>query len=49
MTHAAYLVGAYGLTTVILGGYAAWVIARRRVLARTLGIDDGSHRPIAPK
>ena len=41
MTHVAYIVAAYGLTTAILGGYAAWVITRRRALARTLGLDAG--------
>jgi len=48
MTHAAYLVAAYGLSTAILGGYAAWVIGRRRSLARTLGL-DGAPRPGSPE
>ena len=42
MTHAAYIFAGYGLTTAILAGYAAWVITRRRSLARTLGLDDGA-------
>jgi hypothetical protein len=48
MTHAAYIVAGYGLTTAILAGYATWVITRRRALARALGIGldgDGSSRP----
>ena len=44
MTHAAYIFAGYGLTTAILAGYATWVVTRRRVLARTLGLDD-SPRP----
>jgi len=50
MTHAAYVFAGYGLTTAALAGYATWVITRRRVLARTLGLpdhrmDDGSPGP----
>ncbi|HVF14395.1 MAG TPA: heme exporter protein CcmD [Acidimicrobiales bacterium] len=45
MTHAAYVFAGYGLTTGVLAGYAAWVITRRRTLARTLGLDDGASRP----
>ncbi len=41
MTHAAYVFAGYGLTAAALAGYATWVITRRRVLARTLGLDDG--------
>ena len=48
MTHAAYIVAGYGLTSAILAGYAAWVIGRRRVLARNLGLDDGA-APVSPK
>jgi heme exporter protein CcmD len=42
MTHAAYIVAGYGLTTAFLAGYAAWVVTRRRALARTLGFDAGT-------
>jgi len=49
MTHAAYIVAAYGLSTAILAGYATWVIARRRTLARTLGLDDASPRAGSPE
>jgi heme exporter protein D len=48
MTHAAYIFAGYGLTTLVLAGYATWVVTRRRVLARTLGLDGpgrGSSRP----
>ncbi len=48
MTHAAYIFAGYGLTTAVLGGYAAWVISRRRSLARTLGLDPGG-RPPSPE
>ena len=36
MTHVGYLVGGYGVTFGVLAGYAAWVVARRRALAREL-------------
>ncbi len=49
MSHAAYIVAGYGLTTGILAGYATWVITRRRALARTLGLDDGTSRPTRPE
>ena len=39
MTDAAYVFAGYGLSTAVLAGYAAWVIARRRSLTRTLGLD----------
>jgi heme exporter protein CcmD len=42
MTHAAYIFAGYGLTTAVLAGYAAWVVSRRRSLARVLGLDHGS-------
>ncbi len=42
MTHAAYIFAGYGLTTAVLAGYAAWVVSRRRSLARALGLDHGS-------
>jgi heme exporter protein CcmD len=45
MTDAAYIVAGYGLTTAVLGGYAAWVVTRRRSLARSLKIDHGSKPP----
>jgi hypothetical protein len=48
MTHAAYIVAGYGLTTAVLGGYSFWVIARRRSLARALGLDGGRPRPTDP-
>jgi hypothetical protein len=44
MTHFAYIVAGYGLTTAVLAGYATWVITRRRNLARTLGLDGGAKR-----
>ena len=34
MTHTGYLIGGYGVTFGVLAGYAAWVVARRRTLAR---------------
>ena len=34
MTHTGYLVGGYGVTFAVLAGYAAWVVARGRALAR---------------
>lgn len=34
MTHAAYLLAGYGITAAVLGGYAWWLIARRRSLSR---------------
>lgn len=40
MTHVAYIAAGYGLTTAVLAGYTAWVLARRRALARTLGLDS---------
>jgi hypothetical protein len=42
MSHAAYIFAGYGLTTAVLGVYTAWVITRRRTLARALGLDDGA-------
>lgn len=42
MTHAAYIFAGYGLTTAVLAGYAAWVVTRRKTLARTLGLDHGA-------
>ena len=38
MTDAAYIVAGYGLSTAVLAGYAAWVVTRRRALARALGL-----------
>ncbi len=56
MTHAAYIFAGYGLTAAILAGYAAWVIGRRRTLARALGLDGapgleggGAQRPAPPE
>ena len=49
MTHAAYIFAGYGLTTAILGGYAAWVIGRRRALARALGLGDDAPRSGPPE
>ena len=43
MTHAAYVFSGYAATVVALGGYAAWIISRRRALARLLppqGVGD---------
>ena len=45
MTHTGYLVGGYGVTFGVLAGYAAWVVARRRNLAReTLAEAEGRDR-----
>jgi hypothetical protein len=49
MTHTAYIVAGYGLSTGILAGYATWVVTRRRALARLLGLDERAHRPAPPE
>lgn len=41
MTDAGYIFAGYGITTLILGSYAGWVIHRRKVMARLLAKDDG--------
>jgi hypothetical protein len=48
VTDAAYVFAGYGLSSAVLAGYAAWVIARRRSLARTLGRDGPPPRPASP-
>lgn len=45
MTHAVYVFSGYAATAAALGAYAAWIISRRRALARLLpppmsGTDD---------
>ena len=47
MSHVAYLVAGYGLTTAVLGSYAAWVLRRERVLSRHLG-ETGTGRRATP-
>lgn len=46
MTHFAYIVAGYGLTAAVLAGYSAWVLGRRRALARTLGLAQDA--PVPP-
>ena len=36
MTHAVYVFSGYAATAAALGAYAAWIISRRRALARQL-------------
>jgi heme exporter protein CcmD len=36
VTHAAYVFGGYAATAAALGAYAAWILSRRRALARQL-------------
>lgn len=36
MTHAVYVFSGYAVTAIVLGAYAAWIVARRRALARLL-------------
>ena len=45
MTHAVYVFSGYAATAAVLGAYAAWILSRRRALARHLaaappGTDD---------
>jgi len=44
VTHFGYLLAGYTLTFVVLAGYAAWVLARRRSLARLLPEGGGPER-----
>jgi hypothetical protein len=48
VTDAAYVFAGYGLSSAVLAGYAAWVIARRRSLARALGRDGPPPRAPRP-
>jgi len=42
VTDAGYIFAGYAATAVVLGGYAAWVIRRRRTLSRLLSpVDKG--------
>ncbi len=43
MTHLGYLVAGYTLTFVLLAGYAAWVMSRRRTLSRMLAEGGPEH------
>jgi heme exporter protein CcmD len=36
VTHAVYVFSGYAATTALLGAYAAWIISRRRAVARSL-------------
>ena len=36
MTHTGYLAAGYGATFVVLATYAAWIVGRKRALAREL-------------
>ena len=35
MTHAAYVFSGYAATAAVLAAYTAWILSRRRALART--------------
>ena len=39
MTDAVYVYAGYALTAAVLGGYAAWIVARTRSLRRRLRDD----------
>lgn len=51
MTHLAYIIAGYGLTTGILGGYALWMRMRHRALLafdeRGRGDGDGAEQGLA--
>jgi hypothetical protein len=40
VTDAGFIFAGYGLTTLILGSYATWVIRKRKSMARLLSKDD---------
>jgi len=44
VTHFGYLIAGYALTFGALGGYAAWILSRRRKLARLLPDESAAQR-----
>ncbi len=44
MTHFGYLVAGYTVTFGALAGYAAWILSRRRALARLLPPEERAGR-----
>ena len=36
MTHVGYLIAGYGVTFAVLSSYAAWIVGKKRALAREL-------------
>ncbi len=44
MTHFGYLVAGYTVTFGALAGYAAWILSRRRTLARLLPPEERAGR-----
>ena len=44
MTHTGYLVAGYGVTFAVLAGYAAWIVGRKRTLARRPAPEERDER-----
>jgi hypothetical protein len=44
MTDAGYLVAGYSVTFAVLAAYAAWIVGRKRALARELPPDERDPR-----
>ena len=44
MTHTGYLLAGYGATFAVLATYAAWIVAKRRALARELPSEERDPR-----
>ena len=47
MTHAAYVFAGYAATTLVLAGYAGWIISRRRALLRQVNRVGDPAQPAA--
>ena len=44
MTHAGYLIAGYGATFAVLASYAAWIVSKKRALARELPPEERDPR-----
>src|SRR5207248_10946079 len=44
VTHTGYLVAGYGATFAVLAAYAAWIVAKRRAMARELPSEERDPR-----
>ncbi|MBV9412328.1 MAG: heme exporter protein CcmD [Acidimicrobiia bacterium] len=40
MTHVSYLIAGYGATFVVLASYSAWIVSKKRALARELSPEE---------
>jgi heme exporter protein CcmD len=44
VTHVGYLIAGYGATFAVLASYAAWIVSKKRALARALRPEERDPR-----